>query len=245
MAEFDFDLVKKLKNFKDYCLYACDEVGRGPLAGPVVGACTALDLNQFKNLDELKIWINRLRELGINDSKKISLKKRNILKQFILQTIILEPQKVIELNLYGIKLRFCLTEIDHHEIDQINILNASLKAMCFSFEKLHIINHNSLVLIDGNRYFQTELADQILTVIKGDQKSVMIGLSSILAKVYRDELMEHFHLKYPEYSFAKNAGYPSLVHREAIKRIGPCPIHRKTFKGVKEYVKQNSKGKSI
>ncbi len=174
-----------------------DEVGRGPLAGPVV-TC-ALILPKDANI------------LYVNDSKKLSKKKREELYDEILDTALS----------YSIGIR------DHKVIDEINILNATLSAMADSVNSLSI--KPDLVLVDAVHIPDVDIKQE--SIIKGDAKSISIAAASIVAKVYRDRLMEEYSKKYPEYGFESNMGYGSAKHIEAIKEYGPCPIHRMSFIG--------------
>jgi len=174
-----------------------DEVGRGPLAGPVVAAAVIFDNDTFIP--------------GINDSKKVSEKNRELLFDII-------KEKAIS---YGIGI------IDESEIDQINILQASLKAMKIAIEQLSV--KPDLILIDGNKSFITDIPTQ--TIIKGDSKSFSIAAGSILAKVTRDRMMVKLAEKHPEYSWEKNKGYGTRVHIKSIKEHGATSYHRKSFLG--------------
>lgn len=220
-------------------LAGLDEAGRGPLAGPVVGACALIEKPRTASWEELTLF---LKQLGVTDSKKSSSKKRRtVLKQLGInlksevQVLTLGAQKTYRLSL-------CIQEISADEIDQINILRASLKSMSQCFEKLVQVQRlkpqEGEVWIDGNRRPQ-ELTDSSFfteSVVRGDAKSVLIGLASFLAKEYRDELMAAFDVRYPGYGLSQHAGYPTLAHREAIAKLGPSSIHRKSFKGVREYL---------
>lgn len=190
-----------------YQIIGVDEAGRGPLAGPVVAAAVILGPNT--NL------------LEIRDSKKLSHKKRLELSDKIKK----------------LALGYSIQSIDPDEIDRINILSATKlamkKAVIDLINKLDIKNPHCLV--DGNTPFCKELS--IETIIKGDDKIRCIGAASILAKVYRDQFMTEMSESFPYYGFEKHMGYPTKAHVEQIKIHGPCPIHRKTFKGVKEHVK--------
>lgn len=174
----------------------CDEAGRGCLAGPVVAAAVILP-NGFKSET-------------LNDSKQLSEKKR------------LSLRKEIEENAIAYSVCF----ITNQEIDKINILNASFKAMSEAVKQLNI--RPELLLIDGNR-FRTDLKIPYNCIIKGDAKYQSIAAASILAKTYRDEYMETLAKDYPEYNWQKNKGYPTKAHREAIKQNGITPHHRLTF----------------
>ena len=174
-----------------------DEVGRGPLAGPVIAAAVILDR---KNIPE-----------GINDSKKIPKAKR-----------ILLAEKIKENSIYAYG---AASEI---EIDEINILQASLLAMKRASDGLSIVPKT--ILIDGN--FKPDTKSNTISIIKGDSKSVSIAAASILAKVYRDEIMLKYSKQFPEYGFQTNSGYGTKEHLSALKNYGITPIHRKSFKPV-------------
>ena len=174
-----------------------DEVGRGPLAGPVIAAAVILDR---KNIPE-----------GINDSKKIPKAKR-----------ILLAEKIKENSIYAYG---AASEI---EIDEINILQASLLAMKRASDGLSVVPKTTL--IDGN--FKPDIKNNTISIIKGDSKSVSIAAASILAKVYRDEIMLKYSKQFPEYGFQTNSGYGTKEHLSALKNYGITPIHRKSFKPV-------------
>lgn len=173
-----------------------DEAGRGPLAGPVVASAVI-----FRKSDE-KLF-------EINDSKQLSVKKRDYLFDLITNEA----------------LDFAITFIDNTIIDQINILNASMLAMKLSIEKLKV--KPDISLIDGNRFIYKELNYQ--TIIKGDEKSVLIAAASILSKVTRDKFMINQSFKYPEYEFDKNKGYGTAKHIQVLKNNGTCDLHRNSF----------------
>jgi len=175
----------------------CDEAGRGCLAGPVVAAAVILPTN-FKN--------------GIlNDSKQLSLKKRNQLFPIIKENAIA----------YGIGV------VSSKEIDDINILNASFLAMHRAIDQLKITPER--LLIDGNRFNPYHQLKHEC-IIKGDGKYLSIAAASVLAKVHRDKLMENYHEVYPHFNWAQNNGYPTKAHRQAILEFGVTPLHRKSFK---------------
>ena len=176
-----------------------DEVGRGCLAGPVV-ACAVI-LPEEKTIH------------GVKDSKALTPKARERLAEEIKNQAI----------------AWSVGIVGPEEIDAINILNASLKAM-----RIAVCGLNpgpDALLVDGNQPFETSLP--LKTIPKGDTLSHSIAAASIIAKVYRDSLMVEYHARYPAYGFSTNKGYPTRGHREAISRFGPCPIHRKSFKGVR------------
>ncbi len=174
-----------------------DEVGRGPLAGPVVCAAVIMPLDE------------RLIIEGIDDSKKLSAKKREELSEKIKQTAI----------------AYTIVEIDEKTIDEINILEATKVGMKRAIEELKITPET--VLTDGNMTIDVSLPQK--SVIHGDALSYSIGAASIIAKVYRDNLMDEYAKQYPHYAFEKNKGYGTAAHIQGIKEYGVCPIHRRTF----------------
>ena len=184
---------KHLEDGKRY-IAGVDEVGRGPLAGPVVCASVIMPLDDIIE--------------GIDDSKKISEKKREMLFEVI-------KEKAIA---------YSICEISQEEIDQINILNAVKKCMTMAVETLSV--KPDITLVDG---VDTNLNLNAEYIVKGDSKSYTIGCASILAKVYRDNLMKEYAKEFPEYAFEKHKGYGTKVHIEKIKEIGPCKLHRRTF----------------
>lgn len=178
----------------------CDEAGRGCLAGPVFAAAV--------------IWPKDLVLKGLNDSKKLNVQKRLELRESIRQNA----------------LAYAVANVDQQEIDQINILQASIKAMHLAIKKLTLVPDH--LLIDGNR-FKPYRDIPHSCIVKGDSKYASIAAASILAKTYRDEYMEKLHEQYPRYLWKKNKGYPTVEHREAIAIYGLTEYHRKsfTFKG--------------
>ena len=174
-----------------------DEVGRGPLAGPVVCAAVIMPLG----LDELIV--------GVDDSKKLSAKKREELAEEIKKRAVC----------------YSIIEIDEKTIDEINILQATRLGMKRAVEEL--ATTPNIVLTDGNMTIDIEHKQK--SIIKGDALSYTIGCASILAKVYRDNLMDEFAKEYPYYAFEQNKGYGTKAHIDGIKEFGLCPIHRRTF----------------
>jgi ribonuclease HII len=156
------------------------------------------------------------RFIGLNDSKKLSPQIR---EKFFL---IIKEQALS----YGIG------TVDVEKIDKINILQASLLAMKYAVEALPM--KPNLLLIDGSQHIDTKVEQW--TIIKGDSLSQSIAAASVLAKVTRDKLMERYHEQFPRYAFNKHKGYGTRLHRDLIKKHGPCPIHRRTFKGVREFI---------
>lgn len=174
----------------------CDEVGRGCLAGPVVAAAVILP-KKFKHP-------------LLNDSKQLKKADRDQLQEEIKQAAI----------------SWAVAEVSHEEIDQINILNASFKAMHLALDQLQ--TRPELLLIDGNRFKPYQQIEH-KCIIKGDAKFLSIAAASVLAKTYRDELMEKLSIEFPGYGWATNVGYPTPEHREGIKKLGITPFHRKSF----------------
>lgn len=182
-----------------------DEAGRGPLAGPVCAAAVILPPDCV---------------LPSNlDSKSHSPARREVLSEMIL----------------SVAVSWKVATIDNPDIDRINILQASLKAMAIAVENL--IPQPEIVLVDGNR--PPSIAFPFRTLAGGDRISRCIGAASILAKTHRDRLMVQYHWMWPQYGFDRHKGYPTREHLEAIVLYGPCPIHRRTFRGVREHVKEN------
>jgi len=174
-----------------------DEVGRGPLAGPVVCAAALMPLDEEKRI------------VGIDDSKKLSPKKREIL-----------AEKIKE-----VALSYSIAEVGEEQIDEINILEATKLCMKLAVEGLDLAP--DLVLTDGNMTLDIQAEQK--SIVKGDALVYSIGAASILAKVYRDRLMRMYGTLYPEYGFERNMGYGTQEHIRAIQEIGICKIHRKTF----------------
>lgn len=237
MKSFDIKLISSqftLSENSAVSIFALDEVGRGPLAGPVVSGCV-----QFHGtVAELQSVLKFLKKLKVTDSKKLSKEMREqIVDHLNIDLEMLKDKSAFSLDINGKTIKIVLVEIDNYKIDEINILQASLEAMRIGFELLYSksrAQHN-LTIVDGNKLFKVPQKVKALSIIEGDSKSLLIGLASIVAKVYRDRLMEKFDKIYPGYQFSTNAGYPSAFHRKAIKELGPTAIHRATFKGVKEY----------
>ena len=174
----------------------CDEAGRGCLAGPVFAAAVILPTGFYHPL--------------LNDSKQVKENNRNELRVFI------------EANATA----FSVAMVDNDEIDKINILKASFKAMHLAIDKLKI--KPQLLLIDGNRFIKYKRVPH-KCIIKGDAKFSSIAAASILAKTYRDEFMLKAHIEYPYYRWDTNKGYGTEIHRKAIETHGICSYHRKTF----------------
>ena len=192
-------------NYSGYTLEAgTDEAGRGCLSGPVVAAAVILP-DDFQH------------EL-LNDSKQLSEKKRKELRPYI------EEHALV----------FGVSFIHQEEVDELNVLQASITGMHRSIEQLNI--NPEFIIVDGNKFkpFQ-QVPHQ--TIVKGDAKFMSIAAASVLAKTYRDEYMEKIHEEFPQYNWKKNKGYPTKEHREAIRQFGATPYHRKSFKLLPEQLK--------
>lgn len=195
----DYDL-----KYEGKIVAGIDEAGRGPLAGPVVCACVVMPLEKDKIIE------------GINDSKKLTEKKREELFEKITKVAI----------------SYAIVEVDEKTIDEINILNATKLGMKNALNSLSVVP--DIVLIDAVK-IDTQMNQE--NIIKGDAKSYNIASASILAKVYRDRLMKQLSLKYPQYNFAKHKGYGTKEHIENLKKYGKCPIHRNSF--IKHFVNED------
>jgi ribonuclease HII len=181
---------------KLYVEAGCDEAGRGCLAGPVVAAAVILP--------------KKYRHKVLNDSKQLTKAERD----------------AVRLDIERDALAFAVAEVDHEEIDRINILNASFKAMHLAIDKLLI--RPELLLIDGNRFKPYgEIKHEC--IIKGDGKYMSIAAASVLAKTYRDEIMLKYADEFPGYCWETNVGYATEAHREGIKALGITRLHRKSF----------------
>ncbi|WP_412464529.1 ribonuclease HII [Flavobacterium mekongense] len=194
-----------LNQYSNYILECgTDEAGRGCLAGPVTAAAVILPKNFKLNL--------------LNDSKQISEKTREYLKPII------EAEAI----------SFAVTHLEPIEIDNINILNASIKAMQESILKLNPTPE--YIIVDGNR-FKPLHQIPYTTIVKGDSKYLSIAAASVLAKTYRDDYMNKIHEEFPMYNWKKNKGYPTIEHREAIKKYGTTKYHRMSFRLLPEQLK--------
>lgn len=203
MKEREFSRLNGLKEYENKLyetglayIAGIDEAGRGPLAGPVTVGAVIMKPDSFIE--------------GINDSKKISETKREKLYDEITSEALAWSVGIIE----------------QKEIDEINILNATKKALTLALEGLKIKPER--ILVDALEHIDTK-GIPYTSIIKGDAKIYSIGAASIIAKVTRDRIMREYDEVYPEYGFAKHKGYGTAAHIEAIKKYGPCPLHRKTF----------------
>lgn len=230
---FDLKLISQFP----HQIIATDEAGRGPLGGPVVIGAVRMEI---KDKESLKKLLTFLKRSGIQDSKKIkALERIKILKNLGIDAS--EFKEKANTDLTGVDVSYVTWDMDHEIIDQENILAASLRGMKEACEFLSVSKKKqTTVLIDGHmklRWGSKKSPWNEIPIIKGDSKSLLIGLASIIAKEKRDAHMREMHEIYPSYGFNTHFGYPTKSHREAIKVHGPCPIHRKTFKGVKEFIR--------
>ena len=215
MKEKEIERLNELKKIEENIYdkgieYICgiDEAGRGPLAGPVVVASVIMPKDSFIE--------------GVNDSKKVSEKKREVIYEKILEESIA----------YGVGI------IDQKEIDNINILNATKKGLTESIKNLEQnlkdgnrgIDKPEIILVDALTNIDTD-GISYESIIKGDAKSYSIAAASIIAKVTRDRIMRQWDEIYPEYGFSKHKGYGTAMHISAIKEYGLCPLHRRSFTG--------------
>lgn len=180
----------------------CDEAGRGCLAGPVFAAAVILPPDLCER--------NSALAQALNDSKQLTERRRTALRGMIEQEA----------------LAWAVVAVDNREIDQLNILRASITAMHRALDRLEMRPEH--IIVDGNRFYPYGNTPYT-TIVKGDGKYMSIAAASILAKTHRDEYMLQIHQEFPQYAWNSNKGYPSAAHREAIRKHGPTPYHRKTF----------------
>ena len=192
-------------NYSGHVLEAgTDEAGRGCLSGPVVAAAVILPENFQHEL--------------LNDSKQLSEKKRQELRPYIEKHA----------------LAYAVTFVDHKEVDEINVLQASIIGMQRAIAQL--LPQPEFIIVDGNKFKPyKEIPHE--TIVKGDAKFMSIAAASVLAKTYRDDYMAKIHKEHPQYNWKKNKGYPTKEHRNAIREFGATPYHRKTFKLLPEQFK--------
>lgn len=193
MNWIEYEQNAELKGYKAIC--GVDEAGRGPLAGPVCAAAVILPPNTIID--------------GVNDSKKLTEKKREALFDVIKETAV----------------SYCIAYASVEEIESINILKATMLAMKRAVEGLDV--KADYAMIDGNKMPPLDIDGE--TIVKGDAKSMSIACASILAKVSRDRLLYEYAKEYPQYQFDRHKGYGTAAHREAIIKYGPCPYHRMSF----------------
>ena len=193
MLDFSYEIEAHENGYNVVC--GVDEAGRGPLAGPVFAAAVILPENYSHEI--------------LNDSKKLSEKKRDLVYDDIIRDAICWSVGIA----------------DEKEIDEINILNATFLAMKRAVDGLKI--KPDLAYIDGNQYPKTGVKE--ITIVKGDGKCMSVAAASIIAKVSRDRFMLEIAEKYPEYQFSKHKGYGTKLHYEMIEKYGVSPVHRRTF----------------
>lgn len=191
----DYSFEEAFKNEKIKVICGIDEAGRGPLMGPVVAAACILPEGFVIE--------------GLNDSKKLTEKKREALYDLIVENA----------------LSYCVAMASVEEIEEINILNATMLAMNRAVKGLSI--PADMALIDGDKSRGFDIPTK--TVVKGDATVPCIAAASILAKVSRDRMCDEYDKEYPEYGFAKHKGYGTKAHMDAIREFGPCPVHRRSF----------------
>ncbi|QDK41473.1 ribonuclease HII [Bacteriovorax stolpii] len=242
---FDFKFISKKSQEHEgaFFIAGCDEVGRGPLAGPVVAASTSIEVLNFDE-KEIKALLRKLKKLGVNDSKKLSAEARlGILGELSFNELSANQIYTFQYS-KNMTLKILIKELSAGVIDEINILQASLLAMKQALVESAPVHLPGVILVDGNKKLKHEadLHEQH-AVVEGDAKSLLIGLSSIAAKVYRDQLMKSLGEKYPGYGWEQNAGYPTKMHLEAISLLGVTELHRLTFKGVKEVYAERGYGR--
>ncbi len=204
--------------YPDKIVVGIDEAGRGPIAGPVVAGLVYLSENQ-KNDEKV---------LSVNDSKKISKKKRKDLFEYLTKEV-----------------KFGVGVVNNDKIDEINILNATKLAMFRAYEDFvakYAINVD-VSLVDGNfdpfKSYETNI-NEVLPVIKGDEKSILIACASIIAKEWRDDMMSKLSDEFSVYDWAKNSGYPTKFHIEKINECGITKYHRKSFAPVRKILEKES-----
>lgn len=222
----NFDYERKLikSGFSRIC--GIDEVGRGPLAGPVVACAVAIDSDLIKSPESASWWIK------IRDSKKLSAARREKWHKFLTERA---------------KIKWAIGIVSEKIIDEINILEATKLAMEKALKNLAATfastrsnrSEPDFLLIDGN--FTLEKFDlNQKAVPQGDEKIISVAAASIIAKVTRDRMMIEYHKKYPAYCFDKHKGYGTKLHFEMIKKHGPCPIHRRSFEPIKSLFRADS-----
>jgi ribonuclease HII len=192
---------KELRDAGHELVAGVDEAGRGPLAGPVVAAAVILSMD--------------FSHAGVRDSKLLTARKRE------------EMDAVIRKE----ALAWTVVSVGEREIERLNILQATLRAMRETVRRLR--PPPGFLLVDAVKIPDLDIPQR--SIIKGDRLSVSIAAASILAKVERDRIMDEYHLRYPQYGFASHKGYGTARHREAIRLYGPCDAHRRSFRGVKEF----------
>ena len=193
-----------------------DEAGRGPLAGPVTAAAVMIKIFNFQSASWRTIFkqFPMIQFSKLRDSKKLSKKQREEFYKLITRS----PT-----------IKWGIGRVSEKVIDKINILEATKLAMLKAIKKLK--RKPDFLILDGNFKIDTSILQK--SVVKGDEKVFSCACASILAKVYRDRIMQRYHKKYPKYRFDLHKGYPTKLHLKILKKYGPCKIHRKSFRPVK------------
>lgn len=210
------DLERELFNKGIRHIAGVDEVGRGPLAGPMVIGAVILDIGKILS-GNYDVSFEKLYE-KINDSKKVTEKNRIELAKFIKENC----------------LAFSIIEISHTELDLTGISKSTQKAFFESIKNLKVLPQH--IFTDAFPIKSISKEKQT-NIIKGDSRSISIAAASIIAKVYRDDLMTRYAEQYPEYGFEKHKGYGTKLHKEAIYKYGPCEIHRKSFEPIRSLIR--------
>jgi len=214
MLEFEKNLFNKGIRY----VAGVDEVGRGPLAGPMVACAVILDLDKLLTINDVSDDWDASYYSQITDSKKLSPKKRDLLEEFI-------KNKAIS---------FSLAEISNRKLDEIGIAEATQISF---FDSINGLSTKPNHILTDSYEIKKITKDGQTNIIRGDSKSISIAAASIVAKVYRDNLMIEHSGKHPEYGFEKHKGYGTKAHIDAIHKHGICPLHRKSFEPVKTLLK--------
>jgi len=237
---------KRLASPNYHYVIGIDEVGRGALAGPVVVAALAAPYSLIKHKLDSRIFANKnlrlIRDIRLKDSKRLTARQREIWFQYI--------KKSQKSKVKGQRLYYKTASVSPKIIDKINISQAANLAATTAFKKLlkydaiasYLSKRKIRIFLDGGLYINKPITNNLRltiknyktkTIIKGDEKIPAIAMASIMAKVSRDKRMRRLHKRYPQYDFINNVGYGTKKHIKAIKKFGPSPIHRKSFK-IKE-----------
>lgn len=228
--------LKLVKNFPREII-AVDEVGRSPLSGPVVIGALRVVIPDHESLISL---LRSFRRNGVKDSKLLTGDdRRELLRKFGVRDVPFRQKATFTWK--NLELTHVTWDMDHSVIDSENIFQASMRGMKEAALEIQSGDRTfTTVLIDGQcrlRWPEGEASPwEEITIVKGDVKSSLVGLAAIIAKEKRDAFMREMHALYPVYGFDTNAGYPTPFHRKAIEVHGPCPIHRKSFAKVKEFI---------
>ena len=224
-------------------LIGVDEVGRGPLFGPVVAAAIRITpcSNHGQGPEDILNW---LKGLGVGDSKKLTATKRVRILGDVFGTQFESQKTAMSIEKCGWLVEGRIEQASVLEIDQINILHAAMLAMSRAIRELgRLAKDRGVILVDGNRNPLAKdpiVGAQVICLVKGDARSLVIGLASILAKEYRDTLITQMSHLYPGYGLEKHAGYPTPEHLQALSKLGPTSEHRKSFGPVRKSFEQGA-----